>query len=86
MPKVRVVRADAEYLAVPELCIYAGLSKTTIWKLLGDPVDPIPSSVVGRRRLISKRKFDAWIERRKVSNDPGQLRKMVDDTMKAVGL
>jgi hypothetical protein len=87
--KKTAVEQDAgilnEYLSVPKLCIYAGLGKSTVWKLLGDPVDPIPSCVVGKRRLISKRKFDAWMDRRKVTNDAGHVRQLVDDVMKAVG-
>ncbi len=64
--------AEDRYLSPAALAEYSGLSQRTVWRLLVDPTDPVPSALVGRRRLIRRSEFDAWVAGKKQARDRSQ--------------
>ncbi len=53
-----------EYLDIATLARYTSLSEAMLRKLLRDPLDPIPSFLVGRSRRFYRPAVDAWMSRR----------------------
>lgn len=51
---------DDRYFSLEELVRYSGLSRTTLHRLMREPV-PMPVQHVGRRLLIRKGAFDEWL-------------------------
>ena len=50
----------AEYLALAELAVYAGLSVRTLRVYLAHPVFPLPCYKIGARVLVRRADYDAW--------------------------
>ncbi len=53
------------FLSLKELARYSSLSRRTLQDLLADPRDPLPSFRVGRKILVKRSEFDAWMTRRR---------------------
>ena len=62
-------------LSLRALAQYAHLSVRTLRKALKDPVHPLPYYQVGRKYLVRRSAFDAWLEyyRRSAETDLDQL-------------
>ena len=54
------------FMSVKTTAAYSDLSQRTVWNLLADPLHPLPSYLVGKRRLIRRSDFDAWMETHRV--------------------
>jgi excisionase family DNA binding protein len=57
---------QAGYMSIRTTAAYAELSERTIWNLIADPLNPLPSHLVGKRRLIKRVDFDSWMETHRV--------------------
>jgi excisionase family DNA binding protein len=51
-----------QLLSLRALALYAHLSVRTLRKALKDPVHPLPYYQVGKKYLIRRSAFDAWLE------------------------
>jgi excisionase family DNA binding protein len=62
-------------LSLRALAQYAHLSIRTLRKALKDPVHPLPYYHVGRKYLVRRSDFDAWLEyfRQSAETDLDQL-------------
>jgi excisionase family DNA binding protein len=62
-------------LSLRALAQYAHLSERTLRKALKDPVNPLPYYRVGRKYLVRRSDFDAWLEhyRRSAATDVDHL-------------
>lgn len=72
-----------EYLSIPELAEYTGISQRTLWDLLKDPVNPIPHFRVGsagRIVRVKKSEFDQWMQTQR-SNNINWIDKIVDEIL-----
>jgi hypothetical protein len=59
----------AEWLDLRALTHYACVSERTIRSWLHLPVNPLPSSQVGTKILVSRRNFDVWLEGHRLAED-----------------
>jgi excisionase family DNA binding protein len=55
-----------EWLDLRRLTEYAAVSERTLRAWIHDPVDPLPAVCVGRKILVRRQEFDAWLERHRV--------------------
>jgi len=53
-----------EWLSIGLAARYASLCERTIGKLLRDPIDPLPSVLIGRSRRIRRADLDGFLLRR----------------------
>ena len=51
---------EPEYLALPALAVYAGLSVRTLRTYLAHPAVPLPCYKIGARVLVRRADYDAW--------------------------
>ena len=61
-----------EYLKIPELAEYSGISERTLWDLLKNPTNSIPHFRVGSAGRIVRVKrsdFDTWMENQRQGHD-----------------
>ena len=61
---MRVAAAWPEWLSIPLAARYSSLSERTVGKLLRDPINPLPSALIGRSRRIRRADLDAFFSRR----------------------
>ena len=55
-----------QWLTKKELCNEFGIESTLVWKMINDPVDPLPFSTIGeKKQLFSRDDINAWLNRRK---------------------
>ncbi len=52
---------DPRWLSLRDLAAYSGLSRSTLYRLLNDPLNPLPSIYVGRARRVDRLAFDAYM-------------------------
>jgi excisionase family DNA binding protein len=52
-----------EYLSPEEMAAWIGIGRTLAYRLLSSR--EIPSYKVGRRRIVSRKDVEAWLERQK---------------------
>ncbi len=55
---------EAAYLDLKRLAAYTSLSPSTLRQLMRDPLDPLPSFMIGRSRRFARQAVDAWMTRR----------------------
>lgn len=54
-----------EWLSKEELCDEFNIEATLVWKMINDPVDPLPFSTIGARKQIFRRAdISDWLNRR----------------------
>ena len=58
--------AQVEWLDLRRLQEYAPVSERTLRAWIHSPVDPLPASCVGRKILVRRSDFDAYLERHRV--------------------
>lgn len=56
---------EDRFLTVAELIVYSGLSRATLERAMQAERDPLLSHQVGRRVLVRRSDFDAWMLRRR---------------------
>jgi excisionase family DNA binding protein len=78
--------APVEYVSVGEAGQMLGIHERSVWSLLKDADDPIPTFKVGRRTLISKAELREWMERRRQVLTPSKVSRIVDGVLKDLGL
>jgi hypothetical protein len=64
--KAGMIRVDAEYMALPQLAQYGGLSVRTLRGYLTHAVYPLPCYKIGGRVLVRRSDYDAWAARFRV--------------------
>jgi excisionase family DNA binding protein len=62
LPSTRVQPPADQPLSLKALAQYSHLSVRTLRKALKDPVHPLPYYQVGRKYLVRRAAFDAWLE------------------------
>jgi len=62
--RAREGAAWPEWLSIPLAARYSSLCERTIGKLLRDPINPLPSVLIGRSRRIRRADLDAFFSRR----------------------
>ena len=67
--RVGQVSAWPEWLSIALAARYASLCERTISKLLRDPINPLPSVLIGRSRRIRRIDLDAFLSRRLAAVD-----------------
>jgi excisionase family DNA binding protein len=55
-----------EWIDLKDLTSYAAVSDRTLREWIHRAENPLPASRVGSKILISRRKFDAWLEQQQV--------------------
>ena len=55
-----------EWMDLRGCTAYAAISERTLRAWMHAPVDPLPSVQVGRKILVKRTDFDAWLERHKI--------------------
>ncbi|MGH8246609.1 MAG: helix-turn-helix domain-containing protein [Gammaproteobacteria bacterium] len=55
-----------EWLDLRRLIEYAAVSERTLRAWIHSPADPLPAVCVGRKILVRRSEFDAWLERHRV--------------------
>lgn len=56
---------NKEYLRPDEVAVRLSIAKRTVYKLMDDPVDPIPCFLIGTAHRIKVTDLDQWIENHK---------------------
>lgn len=74
-----------EYLSLRALAGYSGLSLSTIRRRMADPFNPIPTHRVGRRVLVRRTEFDAWLDAQR-RNTRATIDEKLADLGRAYGL
>ena len=74
-----------EWLDLRALTEYACVCERTVREWIHSPINPLPAVRVGRKILVSRRIFDAWLERHAVRpleeiNIDGIVREVVEGT------
>lgn len=55
-----------QWLTKKDLCSEFGIEGTLVWKMINDPVDPLPFSTIGeKKQLFNRDDINAWLNRRK---------------------
>ena len=62
---VNITMDPDPYLSLKGLAGYSSLSRRSLWDLVNDPRDPLPSYRVGGKLLVRKSEFDRWMVRRR---------------------
>lgn len=57
-----------EWLDLKRLQDYAAVSERTLRAWIHAPFDPLPAVCVGRKILVRRCEFDAWLERHRVKS------------------
>lgn len=57
------MKTDDGYLSIRDLVQYSGLSRRTLGRYFAARRDPLPHHRVGRRVLVRRDEFDAWVAR-----------------------
>jgi hypothetical protein len=65
-PPAKTPAEPAEYMSIATAARYADISPGMVRKLLADPLDPLPSFLLGRSRRISRASMDSYMARRMV--------------------
>jgi excisionase family DNA binding protein len=76
----------AEYVSVGDAGRILGIHERSVWALLKDEDDPIPTFKVGRRTLISKAELREWMERRRQTLTPSKAARITHGVLKDLGL
>lgn len=64
-------------ITLPELRAILKLSKPGLMRILHDPIDPLPSFRIGRRRRVRRCDLDEWLATRQI--DTAKVDKIVED-------
>lgn len=58
-------------MTAKEVAVYLGCNRDTVYRLssYGD----LPYARIGRRKIFKKESIDAWIERKMINEDVGEL-------------
>jgi excisionase family DNA binding protein len=77
------IPVTAEYVSVLDAGKLIGLHERSVWALLSDKDDPIPTYKIGRRRLIKVADLREWMERRRTEVPPSKVERIVEDVMRS---
>lgn len=72
-------RTEDRYLDLKRLAQYSSFSVRTLRDYLTRTDDPIPCFRIGRKIIVKRSEFDAWME--KYRDQTGNLKALVDDIL-----
>jgi len=75
--------AEREWMDLSALTRYASVSERTLREWIHRPDNPLPAVRVGAKLLISRTKFDRWLESHSVVNSV-DIAAMVDDVLNGI--
>lgn len=82
-PEPRSIAVAPEYLSLPQLATYGGLSERTLRTYLGHPAYPLPCYKIGGRVLVRRGEYDSWAARFR-SVAPSTVDALVRDTLRGL--
>ena len=74
----RLNNSSAEWMSMARLTEYADVSLRTLSEWIRDPVDPLPASQVGRKILVRRSDFDAFLQRHRRTPDT-MVKELLDE-------
>ncbi len=74
---------EREWMDLSALTRYASVSERTLREWIHRPDNPLPAVRVGAKLLISRTKFDRWLESHSVVNSV-DIQAMVDDVLNGI--
>ena len=81
-----IAAIEREWLDLSELTRYAAVSERTLREWIRRPENPLPASKVGGKILVSRSKFDAWLECHSIAGQGSvSIAAIVDDVMSGIG-
>jgi excisionase family DNA binding protein len=74
-------KAEPEFISVPEAARMLSVHERTVWSLIEDEDDPIPTYRIGRLRRIERAELREWMRRRRQEVQPSKVSRIVDDVL-----
>ena len=79
----QIETGEREWMDLSALTRYASVSERTLREWIHRPDNPLPAVRVGAKLLISRTKFDRWLESHSVVNSV-DIQAMVDDVLNGI--
>jgi len=79
----QIETGEREWMDLSALTRYASVSERTLREWIHRPDNPLPAARVGAKLLISRTKFDRWLESHSVVNSV-DIAAMVDDVLNGI--
>src|SRR5438552_3546567 len=79
----QIETGEREWMDLSALTRYASVSERTLREWIHRPDNPLPAVRVGAKLLISRTKFDKWLESHSVVNSV-DIAAMVDDVLNGI--
>jgi excisionase family DNA binding protein len=79
----QIETGEREWMDLSALTRYASVSERTLREWIHRPDNPLPAVRVGAKLLISRTKFDRWLESHSVVNSV-DIQAMVDEVLHGI--
>ena len=79
----QIETGEREWMDLSALTRYASVPERTLREWIHRPDNPLPAVRVGAKLLISRTKFDSWLESHSVVNSV-DIQAMVDDVLHGI--
>lgn len=72
---------EPEFISVPDAAKVLSVHERTVWSLIEDEDDPIPTYRIGRLRRIDRAELREWMRRRRQDVQPSKVSRIVEDVL-----